>query len=129
MTEKSVIIHPETCFGVSRHNVIIPLKVVGITDLKDGCFEYKFAVNHPKPTRYMICQQEADFDEKFVTADSPLCDKYTKIRLTLKEAKDLVTQELMTERTSAMMKINGIDKSLAKIDADIAELEAALQIQ
>ena len=119
--------HPELCFGISRHNVIIPLKVVDVVDYEDGCFKYTLEINHPKPTDYMECHHKADFYEKFVTADSPLCDEFTKIRLTLEEAKELVTKQLRADRTSAMMKVNGIDKSLAKIDADIAELEAAIK--
>lgn len=102
--------HPTTCFGVSRHNVIIPLKVVHIKDYEDGCFNYTLAINHPNPSEYMQRHFESDFASKIVSQDSPLCDKYTKVRLTINEAKDLATQNLKRERTEAMMKINGIDK-------------------
>jgi hypothetical protein len=124
-TKELQIEHPKICFGISRHNVIIPLKLNNIKDFKDGCFQYTFGVNHPNPSDYMECQQKADFNVKFVTNDSPLCDEYTNVRLTIQEAKELVTKKLRSERTSAMMKVNAIDKHLAKIDADIDELEAA----
>jgi hypothetical protein len=127
MKESTIIKHPETCFGISRHNIIIPLKIVDIVDYEDGCFKYTLEINHPKPTEYMECHHKADFEAKFVTAEAPLCDKFTKIRLTLEEAKVLVTKQLRSDRTSAMMKVNAIDKSLEKIDADIAELDAAIK--
>lgn len=118
--------HPKICFGISRHNVIIPLKIVDVFDYEDGCFKYKLGINHPNPTDYMICHHKADFEEKLVTIDSPLCSEFTKIRLTLAEAGTLVTKQLRADRTAAKMKINSINKSLAKIEDDIAELEAAI---
>jgi hypothetical protein len=127
MIETTNLEHPKICFGISRHNVIIPLKIIDVVDYEDGCFKYTFEINHPKPNDYMECHHKADFYEKFVTAGSPLCDEFTKIRLTLEEAKVLVTKQLRSDRTSAMMKVNSIDKSLAKIDADVAELEAAIK--
>jgi hypothetical protein len=127
MIETKNMEHPEICFGISRHNVIIPLKIVDLFDYEDGCFQYTFEINHPKPTDYMKCHHKADFDAMLVTADAPLGSEFTKIRLTLEEAKELVTKQLRADRNSAMMKVNSIDKSLAKIDADIAELESAIK--
>ena len=126
MIEKKKMNHPKICFGISRHNVVIPLKVVNIKDFEDGCVRYDFEINHPNPTDYMKTHYRADFENKFVTNDRPLCDEHTKIRLTLEEAKVLSTEQLKAERAAAMMRVNGIDKSLAKIDADIAELEVAI---
>lgn len=127
MTEEKKLDHPKICFGISRHNVIIPLKVVNVKDFEDGCLKYDFAINHPNPSQYMETHYRADFEEKYVSADRPLCDEFTKIRLTIAEAKELITKQLRAERAAAMMKVNGIDKSLAKIDTDIAELEAAIK--
>lgn len=127
MNKSSTINHPKTCFGISRHNVIIPLKLVDITDFKDGCFKYTFAINHPKPTDYMETHLNADFHEFFITEDRPLCDEYTKVRLTLEDAKKLVTKELNAERNATIRKLNSIDKDLSKIDNDVKELELAIQ--
>jgi hypothetical protein len=127
MTETTNMTHPEICFGISRHNAIIPLKVVDVVDCEDGCFLYKLEINHPNPTDYMFCHHRADFSEIFVTTGSPLCDEHTKIRLTLEGAKELITKQLNSDRATAMMKINSIDKRLAKIDADLAEIEAVIK--
>lgn len=121
--------HPKICFGVSRHNEIIPLKVIDIVDFNDGCFKYTFAINHPNPSDYMKCHHKADFEQKFVSASQPLCDQYTKIRLTLSEAKELITKSIKAERQQAMMKVNHLDKQLAKIDAQTEELEKAISSQ
>jgi hypothetical protein len=127
ITEVNTTQHPTVCFGVSRHNVIIPLKVIDVVDYNDGCVEYTFDINHPNPSDYLKCHQKADFDTKFVSVGAPLCDRYTKIRLTLEEAKQLITKQLKRDRASAMSKVNDIDKSLAKIDADVAALEADIK--
>jgi hypothetical protein len=110
MNESANMEHPEICFGISRHNVIIPLKVAAIVDYEDGSFEYKLEINHPEPTDYMKCHHKADFAERIITADRPLCDEHSKIRLTLEEAKGLISNQLKSDRTAAMMKINSIDK-------------------
>ena len=127
MITKDNITHPTTCFGISRHNVIIPLKVVKIKELGNGCFRYDFEINHPKPTDYMKTHYGADFEKEFVSEDRPLCNEFNKIRLTLDEAKELVTKQLMADRNTAMMTVNSIDKSLEKINSDIAELEVAIK--
>ena len=116
----------DICFGVSRHNVIIPLKVVEAIDYKDSSYKYRFALNHPKPTEYMETHYEADFKIKFTSEDSPLCDKFTQIRKTIKEARELAKVRLLHEKQQALMKINGIDKSHAKIDAEAAEMLALI---
>lgn len=121
--------HPKTCFGVSRHNVIIPLKLTNVKDFKDGCFEYTFEINHPKPSEYMKTHHRADFEKQFISEDRPLCDKYTKFRLTLEDAKQLATSSLREERASAMREVNRIDKQLAEIDSSVAELEAAINLE
>ena len=126
MNPNSKITHPDICFGISRHNVIIPLKVINIEDYKDGCFRYDFMINHPKPTDYMETHHKADFEHKFTTYDHPLCHQSNRIRLTLEEAKEFITKQLIADKTAALMKINSINKSLSKIDDDIAKLEAAI---
>lgn len=126
MSEKIKIEHPKICFGISQHCVIIPLKVTMVTEVEDGCFEYEMAINHPNPSNYMKCHYKADFQSRLVTKDSPLCDKYAKIRLTIEEAKEFVITRLNADRDAAMMKVNGINERLAGINADIAELEAAI---
>lgn len=119
--------HPSICFGISRHNKIIPLKVVEVVDYKDGCFNYIFAVNHPNPTEYMECQQSADFTDRIVSADAPLCDEFTRIQPTLIEAKAYVSKKLIAERAAATMKISEIDGRLAKIEAEAEALDAAIK--
>lgn len=111
MNKSSTINHPKTCFCISRDNVIIPLKLVDITDFKDGCFKYTFDINHTKPTDYMKTQLNYDFNEFFITEDRPLCDEYTKVRLTLEEAKKLVTKKLNAERNATMRKFNYFNKT------------------
>jgi hypothetical protein len=123
MSQQTEIKHPEICFGISRHNVIIPLKVVDVFDYKDGCFRYTFEVNHPEPSRYMICHQQADFNEKYVSPDSPLCDRFTKVRLTIEEAKEVARKELEDEKAAAIATVNRLNKALADIDSKAAELE------
>jgi hypothetical protein len=113
----------ETCFGISRHNIIIPLKVVKATHYDDGGYHYKFALNHPNPSDYLKCHQEADFREAFTSPDRPLCDEYTNYQLTLEEAKLQVTKKLRREKEDAMRKVNSINKQLAAIEHDIANLE------
>jgi hypothetical protein len=119
--------HPTICFGISRHNVIIPLRVTEIEDFQDGCYRYKFAVNHPKPSEYMQCHQNASFDAIYISTDRPLCDEHTKVRLTLAEAKELVTKQLKRDRNTAQMQINSIDKTLNQIDTDTAALSDAIE--
>jgi hypothetical protein len=121
MTELNIK-HPKTCFGISRHNEIIPLKVVDVVDYEDGFFNYTLEINHPNPTDYMKCHHKADFQEKIVSPDAPLCDEHTRVRLTLDEAKALVTKQLCSDRAAAMMTVSNIDKRLAELDADIAEI-------
>ncbi|MEZ8028549.1 hypothetical protein [Enterovibrio norvegicus] len=118
--------HPNTCFGICRHNTIIPLKITNVEDYGDGCYGYTLEINHPKPTRHMLVHHEADFSHKIVTKDSSLCDEFTKIRATLDEAKQFVTKSLRADRTAAMCKVNRIDKQLAEVDASVAELEAVI---
>lgn len=118
--------HPTICFGVSRHNVIIPLKVVDVEDHGDGCFGYSMELNHPEPTSYMKTHLKAEFKYKIISPDSPLCDRFTRIRLTLGEAKSLVTDNLHRKRNELKMEMNGIDKQLANIDEETKALEAAI---
>jgi hypothetical protein len=120
--------HPTICFGISRHNDIIPLKIVEVTDYEDGCYRYVFDINHPKPTDYMKCHQKASFTDVFVSADRPLHDKYSKIHLTLESAKEAITRNLTLERSSAMAKINSIDKRLDKINNEVNELQLAINL-
>ena len=116
--------HPKTCFGISRHNVIIPIKVTNVEDLGDDCYGYTFEINHPKPSEYMKLHQQVDFNYKIVSEDAPLCGEYTKFHKTLEDAKNVVKATLIEDRASAMLRINAIDKELAEIDATNAELEA-----
>lgn len=118
--------HPKTCFGVSRHHVIIPLKVEHVEELGEGCFVYIFSINHPDPSEYMQCHFKADFNERFVSSGRPLFDKYTDMRLTLSEAKELAIESIRTKRKYAMMTIDSLDEQLSKMDAEIAELEKAI---
>lgn len=123
---EDVIKHPSICFGISRHNVIIPLKVTDVIDCDDGCFKYEFEINHPSPSRYMECHYRADFKVRIVSEDSPLFYDHSNIRLTLEEAGEFIAKQLKSERDDAVMKIESIDKSIEKIGSEIALLELAI---
>jgi hypothetical protein len=126
MIKREKSIHPTFCFGISRHNVIIPLKVVNIEELEGGWFQYYFEINYPKPTDYMKKHYRSDFKSKTVTEDLPLCDEFTNIRLTLAGAKELITKTMIVNRAAAMMTVNNIDKKIAEIDDIIAEIELTI---
>lgn len=115
--------HPTTCFGLSRHNVIIPLIVTKVEDLGDGCFEYTFEINHPKPSDYLKCHHAADFTKKFVTEQQPLCDEYTKVRVSLSEIKALAKKDILKKRTELTQQINALNKQLDEIDQSVQNYE------
>lgn len=115
--------HPQTFFGVCRHNTIIPLKLAKVKDFEDGYYLYTIEINHPNPTRHMIVHHEADFTSRYVSENEPLCDQYSRIRLTLEEAKDLAKQKLNEEMNQALRKIESLKKQINKIDESCKDLE------
>lgn len=118
--------HPEVCFGISRHNVIIPLKVINVIDYEDGCFKYIFEINYKNPTDYMKCHQKADFNNILVSEHSPLVNEFTKVRLTIEDAKELVTKQLKADRDKVMMKIRSIDKALSEVDDSVVKIISSM---
>ncbi|CAH6975994.1 hypothetical protein VCHA53O466_140005 [Vibrio chagasii] len=115
--------HPTTCFGLSRHNVIIPLIVSNVEDLGDGCFEYSIDLNHPKPSKYLKFHHKNFFAEKIVSKHQPLCDKYTKVRVSLSEIKSLAKKEILEERAEHERVIKCLDKQLDEIDQAAKDYE------
>lgn len=126
VSPNSTFAHPKTCFGITRHNEIIPLIVTNIVDYEDGCFHYTIELNHPKPTRYMKVQHQADFASKFVTKDTPLCDEFTMIRETLAEVKELLSKNLLSEQSRLERELRAIKKQLSDIDASVESIELAI---
>lgn len=121
-----LMIHPTSCFGITRHNVVIPLIVTHVEDFEDGCFQYTIELNHPEPTRYMIVQQKADFASKFITSDAPLCNEFSMIRETLDEARELATQNLVSERSRLERELEDTINKLNDVVASTKDLESLI---
>ncbi|WP_210499407.1 hypothetical protein [Vibrio crassostreae] len=118
---------PRICFGITRHKTIIPLKVTDVKDFEDGCFGVSLELNHVKPSRFMLVQQRADFEHRFVDSNAPLCSEFSNVRETLDEAKVLLKKELLQEKEEWERKLKEVNLKLASIDEQAAEIEESLE--
>lgn len=120
---------PSICFGITRHNTIIPLKVSDVEDFEDGCFGVSLELNHVNPSRFMVVQHKADFEHRFVDAAAPLCSEFSNVRETLDEAKALLKKELLEEKKAWESKLKEVNRKLASIDEQATEIEGNLEVK
>jgi len=114
--------NPTTCFALTRHNNILPLKIVDTDDMGDGCFLHHFEINLTNPSDYLKTQFNADFRSAIVSADSPLIHEHGRIRATLKEATELALFALEEEKKRALNEVISLESQMQSLSDEADRL-------
>lgn len=115
--------HPQSFFGVTRDNTIIPLRLEFVRDIGNGSFIYSIGINQLNPSANLIQHHKNDFKDRIVTEDSSLFSRGSMFCETLQEAKRVVREKLMKEREKVTYRLDEIDRQIANINKSAAEFE------